>query len=62
MIKSIMTGRPSQPVTLAVKLVREHGYSVTAAAERHGVAVSSVRRALRRAGVAPLPRGRKGKL
>jgi transposase-like protein len=57
-----MSGRPSQAVTLAVRLVRSHGYTVTAAAERHGLAVSSVRRALRTAGVEPLPRGRPAKL
>jgi hypothetical protein len=38
--------------------VRERGYTVTAAAARHQVAVSSVRRALRAAGVEPLKRGR----
>jgi transposase-like protein len=53
-----MSGRPSQAVTLAVRLVRERGYTVTAAATKHGVAVSSVRRALRAAGVEALPRGR----
>jgi transposase-like protein len=54
-----MSGRQSQPVALAVRLVQQRGYTVTAAAEKHGVAVTSVRRALRAAGVAPLPRGRK---
>lgn len=53
-----MSGRQSQAVALALRLVRERGYTVTAAAERHGVAVSSVRRALRAAGVEPLKRGR----
>lgn len=53
-----MSGRQSQPVALAVKLVQQRDYSVTEAAARHGVAVSSVRRALRAAGVEPLPRGR----
>lgn len=57
-----MSGRPSQAVTLAVRLVRERGYTVTAAAARHGVAVSSVRRALRGAGVAPMPSGRPAKI
>jgi transposase-like protein len=45
-------------VTLAVRLVQQRGHTVTEAAQRHGVAVSSVRRALRAAGVEPLPRGR----
>lgn len=53
-----MSGRQSQAVTIAVRLVRERGYTVTAAAEKHQLAVSSVRRALRAAGVEPLPRGR----
>ena len=53
-----MSGRPSQAVTLALRLVRLQGYTVTAAAAKHGVALSSVRRALRAAGVDPLPRGR----
>jgi transposase-like protein len=52
-----MSGRQSQAVALALRLV-ERGHTVTEAAERHGVAVSSVRRALRAAGVAPLKRGR----
>jgi transposase-like protein len=56
-----MSGRQSQAVTLALKLVRERGYTVTAAAERHGLAVSTVRRALRSAGVEPLKRGRPSK-
>lgn len=56
-----MTGRQSQPVALAVRLVTQHGYSVTAAAEKHKVAVSSVRRALRAAGVEPLQGGRPSK-
>lgn len=53
-----MSGRQSQAVALAVRLVRDRGYTVTAAAEKHGVAVSSVRRALRSAGVAPLRPGK----
>jgi transposase-like protein len=53
-----MSGRQSQAVTLAVKLVRERGYTVTGAAERHSVAVSSVRRALRALGVEALSAGR----
>jgi hypothetical protein len=47
----------------AIKLRREDGTdelrTVTAAAEKHKVAISSVRRALRAAGVPPLPRGRR---
>ena len=53
-----MSGRQSQSVALALRLVRERGYSVTDAAKKHQVAVSSVRRALRSAGVAKLPGGR----
>ena len=52
-----MSGRQSQAVALAVRLV-QRGHTVTAAAEKHKVAVSSVRRALRAAGVAPLKAGR----
>lgn len=52
-----MSGRQSQAVALALKLV-QRGHTVTAAAKHHGLAVSSVRRALRAAGVAPLKRGR----
>ncbi|MGE4243697.1 helix-turn-helix domain-containing protein [Ramlibacter sp.] len=53
-----VSGRQSQAVALAVRLVRDRGYTVTAAAKHHGLAVSSVRRALRAAGVEPLRRGR----
>jgi transposase-like protein len=56
-----MSGRQSQAVALAVRLVVERGYTATAAAERHGVALSSVRRALRSAGVPPMKPGRKTK-
>ena len=56
-----MSGRQSQAVTLALKLVLERGYTVTAAAARHELAVSSVRRALRRAQVPELKRGRPAK-
>lgn len=52
-----MSGRPSREVMLAVKLVL-NGHTVTAAAMRHGVAMSSVRRALRAQGIAPLAPGR----
>jgi transposase-like protein len=57
-----MTGQPSQAVTLAVRLVRKHGYTVTAAAKKHGVARSSVQRALRAAEVDALPPGRPKKV
>jgi len=53
-----MGGRQSQAVALALRLVQERGYTVTAAAQKHGLAVSSVRRALRANGVQPLPAGR----
>lgn len=55
-----MSGRPSREVGLALALV-ERGHTVTEAAKRHGLAVSTVRRALRRAGVAPLKAGRKAR-
>lgn len=48
-----MTARESSAVEAAVNLVLA-GTSVSAAAAHHGVAISSVRRALRRRGVAPL--------
>lgn len=53
-----MSGRPSHAVTLAVRLVLQRGYTVTDAAAHQGCSPSSVRRALRLAGVPPLPRGR----
>lgn len=53
-----MSGRQSRGVELAAKLVTERGYTVSAAALRHEVHVTSVRRALRAMGVSPLPRGR----
>lgn len=53
-----MSGRQSQAVALAVRLVLQHGYTATAAAEKHGVALSSVRRALRQAGAPPMKAGR----
>lgn len=53
-----MSGRPSQAVTLAVRLVRERGYTVTAAAEKHSVSLSSIRRALRALNVPPMRGGR----
>jgi hypothetical protein len=56
-----MSGRPSQAVTLALKLVQLRGYTVTAAAEKHDLAISTVRRALRAAGVEPMKAGRKKK-
>lgn len=56
-----MSGRQSQAVSLALRLV-ERGHTVTDAAKRHEIAVSSLRRALRRSGVPPLPRGRKSSI
>ena len=53
-----MSGRQSQAVALAVRLVRVHGNTVASAASRHGVALTSVRRALAKLGVAPNPVGR----
>lgn len=53
-----MSGRPSQAVTLAVRLVQRTGCTPAVAALRHGVAPSSVRRAMRRAEMIVQPRGR----
>jgi hypothetical protein len=53
-----MSGRQSHAVALALKLVIEHGHTVTAAAARQKVALSSVRRALRSSGIGPLSAGR----
>ena len=53
-----MSGRQSSAVAAAVRMV-QRGSSVTDAAAKHGVALSSVRRALRAAGVPPLPRGKR---
>lgn len=57
-----MSGLQSHQVTLAMRLVRERGYTITAAAKRHGVGISSVRRALRLAGVPPGRPGRRPKV
>lgn len=48
-----MSARQSYEVTLALRLVIERGWGVSAAAREHGIAVSSLRRALRRAGIPP---------
>jgi transposase len=53
-----MTARQSREVTLAVSHFQRTGCTPAAAAKRYGVAVSSVRRALVRIGVAPQPVGR----
>lgn len=53
-----MSARQSKEVGLALALV-ERGHSVSDAARKHGLAVSTVRRALRRKGVGPLPAGRR---
>ena len=52
-----MTGRRSSAVETALRLVRE-GMSISEAARQQGVAVSSVRRALRADGVPPMAPGR----
>lgn len=57
----VVSGRQSQAVASAVALVLKRGSSVTDAAAKYGVALSSVRRALRAAGVEPLKRGRPAK-
>lgn len=53
-----MSARPSYLVLLAVGLVLDRGYTISAAARKHGVAITSVRRALRRLGEPPRPPGR----
>lgn len=53
-----MTGRRSSAVEGALRLVRG-GLSISEAARQQGVAVSSVRRALRAEGVAPMAPGRR---
>ena len=53
-----MSARQSREVTLAVSHQQRTGCTPAAAAQRYGVAVSSVRRALARLGVAPQPVGR----
>ena len=53
-----MSGRQSAAVAAAIRMVRK-GHTVTDAATKHSVALSSVRRGLRAEGVAPLPRGRR---
>jgi transposase len=54
-----MGGRQLEITQHAVDLVTKKGWSVTHAAQECGVAITTVRRALRRAGVAPLRRGPK---
>lgn len=56
-----MTARQSREVTLALAYQQRTGCTPGVAAERYGVAVSSVRRALARLGVAPKPVGRPAK-
>lgn len=53
-----MAARQSREVTLAVSHLQRTGCTPAAAAQRYGVAVSSVRRALARLGVEPQPVGR----
>jgi transposase len=53
-----MSGKQSKATELALALVAR-GHSVSEAARRHNLAVSTVRRALRRSGVEPLKAGRK---
>ena len=52
-----MSRLQSYAVDLALRLVAR-GYTISAAARRHGLAVTTVRRAMRRAGCVPLPAGR----
>lgn len=55
-----MTGRQSYAVSLAKRMV-ERGAMVKDAAALHGVAPSSIRRAMKTAGAPPLKRGRRAK-
>jgi transposase len=52
-----VSGKQSRATELALALVAR-GHSVSEAARRHELAVSTVRRALRRSGEKPLPAGR----
>ena len=53
-----MSGRTSREATLAVAHVQRTGCTPQQAADKYGLAVSTVRRALARAGVELRPRGR----
>jgi len=53
-----MTARQTHRAALAVAYVLRTGCTPMAATKRYGIAPSTVRRALVRAGVAPRPRGR----
>lgn len=52
-----MSGQPSAKVEAAARMVLR-GHSRAEAAKRYGVALSSIRRALARVDVSPLPVGR----
>lgn len=53
-----MSGRPSREVGLALAHLQRTACTPQQAADKYGLAVSTVRRALARAGVPPKPRGR----
>ena len=53
-----MTARQTREAALAVALVQRTGCAPQVAAKRYGLAASTVRRALARAGVAQQPVGR----
>lgn len=53
-----MSGRPSREVALALAHMQRTGCTPQQAADRYGLAVSTVRRALTRAGVPARPVGR----
>ncbi len=57
-----MTARQSRAVTLALSYRKRTGCTTGEASRRYKVAVTSIRRALARAGVAPNPVGRPRKL
>ena len=53
-----MSGRPSREVGLALAHIQRTGCTPQQAADKYGLAVSTVRRALARAGVPARPVGR----
>lgn len=54
-----MTGRVSAATERAMLAVRHHDVSISQAAREQGIAVSTLRRALRRTGAEPQKPGRK---
>lgn len=56
-----MSGRISAATERAMLAVRHHDLSISAAAREQGIAVSTLRRALRRTGAMPQKPGRRRK-